>query len=233
MFFVTCFWKAVVKNGHNLLDHGTLLYISQELMRSAVLNTDTNLGKLNVNLIIIARLCSKWARLFRSRWLKSGVSQKRFDELSRLIAWFLRPESDWIVFGLTTNLLCIFEICWESTAVVFVKNVLLQWCPQEKFVGNMAKGRISQRVFHENKACQIFWKKTKKKTNHFSPLFLFQKIWRALLSWNTRFEIRRFALLPTSRRTWFSQMLIKIDKCGKIVFCLMHTSRKYGKWPEI
>ena len=139
--------------------------------------------------------------------LKSGVSQKRFDELSRLIAWFLHSESDWIVFGLTNNLLCIFEISWESIAVVFVKNVLLQWCPQEKFVGNKAEGRISQRVFHENKARQIFWKKKK----HFLPLFLFRKIWRALFSWNTRFEIRRFALLPTSRRTWFSQMLIKIS----------------------
>ena len=28
-------------------------------------------------------------------------------------------------------------------------------------------------------------------------MFIFQKIWRALFSWNTRFEIRPFALLPT------------------------------------
>ena len=26
----------------------------------------------------------------------------------------------------------------------------------------------------------------------------FRKIWRALISWNTRFEIRPFALLPTN-----------------------------------
>ena len=28
-------------------------------------------------------------------------------------------------------------------------------------------------------------------------MFFFRKIWRALFSWNTRFEIRPFALLPT------------------------------------
>ena len=28
-------------------------------------------------------------------------------------------------------------------------------------------------------------------------MFVFRKIWRALYSWNTRFEIRLFALLPT------------------------------------
>ena len=27
-------------------------------------------------------------------------------------------------------------------------------------------------------------------------MFVFQKIWRALFSWNTRFEIRPVALLP-------------------------------------
>ena len=27
-------------------------------------------------------------------------------------------------------------------------------------------------------------------------MFIFRKIWRALFSWNTRFEIRPFALLP-------------------------------------
>ena len=28
-------------------------------------------------------------------------------------------------------------------------------------------------------------------------MFVVRKIWRALFSWNTRFEIRPFALLPT------------------------------------
>ena len=29
-------------------------------------------------------------------------------------------------------------------------------------------------------------------------MFVFRKIWRALFSWNTRFEIRPFAILPTN-----------------------------------
>ena len=71
------------------------------------------------------------------------------------------------------------------------------------FVVNKAKGRISKRVFQENKARQIF-----RKTNIFTPwyahvrirgykMFVFRKIWRVLLSWNTSFEIRPSTLLPT------------------------------------
>ena len=74
---------------------------------------------------------------------------------------------------------------------------------QFQFVGNKAKGRISKRVFQENKARQNF-----RKTNISYPLirtctwayqlvwnFHFSEIWRALFSWNARFEIRPFALL--------------------------------------
>ena len=42
--------------------------------------------------------------------LKSGVSHKRFDELSRLIEQFLHVDSDGMNFGLMTNLLRIFDI---------------------------------------------------------------------------------------------------------------------------
>ena len=50
-------------------------------------------------------------------------------------------------------------------------------------VGNKAKGRISKRVFQEKKARQIF-----RKTNiSYLPVRVR----------NTRFEIRRFALLST------------------------------------
>ena len=63
-------------------------------------------------------------------------------------------------------------------------------------------GSILKRVFRENKARQIF-----RKTSISDPLicvsggkkmFVFRKIWRALFSWNTRFEIRPFVLLPTT-----------------------------------
>ena len=69
----------------------------------------TNFGKLKVPLIIIG-----WAKngrdLIDHGTLKSGVSHKWFDELSRLIEWFLHADSDRIVFGLTANLLCTFDI---------------------------------------------------------------------------------------------------------------------------
>ena len=57
--------------------------------------------------------------------LKSGASHKWFDESSRLTEWFLHGDSDWIIFCLTTSLLCISENCWMSTAVVLVKNDIL------------------------------------------------------------------------------------------------------------
>ena len=56
--------------------------------------------------------------------LKSGVSHKWFDESSRFIEWFLRDDSDWIIFGLTNNLFCVLKICSMSTAVVLVENFL-------------------------------------------------------------------------------------------------------------
>ena len=56
--------------------------------------------------------------------LKSCVSHKWFDELSRLVEWFLHADSDWIVLGFTTNLLCIFQICWMATAIILFQNVL-------------------------------------------------------------------------------------------------------------
>ena len=42
--------------------------------------------------------------------LRSDVSHKWFDELSRLIEWFLCTESDGMVFGLTFSLLCTCDI---------------------------------------------------------------------------------------------------------------------------
>ena len=76
---------------------------------------------------------------------------------------------------------------------------------KNQIVGKKAEGRISKQVFQENKACQIF-----PKTNIFYSLIhtctcacqgvkmlVFRKMWRALFSWSTHFEIRPLALLPT------------------------------------
>ena len=48
-----------------------------------------------------------------------------------------------------------------------------------EFVGNKAKGQICVQLRGKG-------------------MFVFRKIWHALFSWNTRFEIGPFALLPTS-----------------------------------
>ena len=42
--------------------------------------------------------------------LKSGVSHKWFDKLSKLIEWFLHADSAGIIFVLTPNLLCVFDV---------------------------------------------------------------------------------------------------------------------------
>ena len=57
--------------------------------------------------------------------IKSGVSHKWFGESSRLVEWFFHADSDWIIFGLTTNLLGIFNMRWMSTTVVLFRNFLL------------------------------------------------------------------------------------------------------------
>ena len=49
----------------------------------------------------------KWRGFRNHGTLKSGASHKWFDELSRLIKWFF---SDEMIFGLTSILLCIFDI---------------------------------------------------------------------------------------------------------------------------
>ena len=87
----------------------------------------------------------------------------------------------------------------------FQLNLIGKFKAQAAVVGNKSKGRISKRVFQENRACQIF-----RKTNISYPdmhtyvrvsgckkSLFFQKVCRALFSWNTRFEIRLFVLLPT------------------------------------
>ena len=75
---------------------------------------DTNLGNLNVNLLVIEWVCSKMGGTF---WIISGASHKWFDELSRLTEWFLHDDI----------LPCILDICCVSTAVVLVKNDVLMF----------------------------------------------------------------------------------------------------------
>ena len=59
-------------------------------------------------------------------------NNKWFDQLNRVIEWFLHADSDLINFGLTTNLLCIFDIYLLPTAVVLFKNDVLPLVPTWK-----------------------------------------------------------------------------------------------------
>ena len=74
--------------------------------------------KANVNLVIVG-----WT------WSKMGSYKVYIIWDSHIICishiiWLIK-QIDSIIFGLTSNLLCIFGICWVSAAFVFIKNVLL------------------------------------------------------------------------------------------------------------
>ena len=81
---------VVIRNGCGLLILGTLkspVYYKEKLINWAdFLYGNTNLGNLKVTLIIIS------SRDLGT--LKSGVSHKWFDELSRSTEWYLYTESD-------------------------------------------------------------------------------------------------------------------------------------------
>ena len=95
------------------------------------LHADTNLGKPNVNLIIIGWACLKMGESFKIIWdCIISASYKWFDKSSRLIECFLHGDSDWIILGLTRSALCIFDI-WVSNAVVLVKNDFILLVPTE------------------------------------------------------------------------------------------------------
>ena len=86
------------------------------------LHADTNLGKLNVDLIIIGWVCSKMDETFKIIW--DSTSGALTNNLMNLVDWL----NDFCT-GLTTSLLWIFDICWVSTAVVLVKNDVLFLVP--------------------------------------------------------------------------------------------------------
>ena len=81
-------------------------------------------------------------------------------------------------------------------------------------VGNKAKGRISKQVLQESKARQSFWKKNisyplvRARTCAYHGLrnVRFSENLCALLSFNIRFEIHPFALLPKIHDTHDTRM---------------------------
>ena len=127
MFVVTCFLVIVVKNGRGLLDHETMKSaVSQEIeliKRADFFACWYKFRKANVNLIIIGWTWSKMGQTVRSyKTLKSSSSHIWFDQSRRLIQWFLVWQP----------IYSIFDIFWESTAVVLVKNDVLFLVPTGK-----------------------------------------------------------------------------------------------------
>ena len=83
-----------------------------------------------------------------------------------------------------------------------------------EFISSKVKGRISKRVFQENKVRQIFRKKNIFYAHVRVPIrgkeiIIFQKIWRALFSYNTRFEI---PLLAYYRRVIDQNVFSRLNK---------------------
>ena len=71
-----------------------------------------------------------WVGIVKNGWdlidhspFKSGVSHKWFDGLSRLIEWFLHVDSDQIIFGLMTNLLCILTFKYWGPLQLYIAGV--------------------------------------------------------------------------------------------------------------
>ena len=76
---------------------------------------------------------------------------------------------------------------FSSISIVDFEQVNVSWDNRvSKNTQNMKSSVIRQKDESQN-GCF-------KKAKH--EMFVFRKFWRALLSWNTRFEIRPFALLP-------------------------------------
>ena len=75
------------------------------------LHAHSNLGKPNVILIIIEVAMVNNGGDFLDHWiLKSCISHKWFDDLSRLTEWLLHANRDGVNFSLSASLLCIFDI---------------------------------------------------------------------------------------------------------------------------
>ena len=120
-------------------------------------------------------------RPFRSYWtLKSGA-----------VTYDLMNQPDWLndfCTGLTTSLLCIFDICWVSTAVVLVKNDVLFVVPT---------GKVLELGFPE-----CFLIRAWLSVDGFFP---FKKIWETTKNLGTH---PAWLLNPTISKFWHSSYMV-------------------------
>ena len=115
----------------------------------------------------------------------------------------LDNKCNWNLSEFAFNDLC--ENIWDhllSTYVVFVSGckkcqlfgnfcVCTKWMiPSENFFTSLIRTKCFSIVFLDSPHMEIDFSSV-------LEIFVFQKIWRALFSWNTRFEIRSFALFLT------------------------------------
>ena len=136
---------VVVKNGQGLLGLGTLkAAVSQEPIDE------------------MSRFFACWYKFRNEKWwkmrrgfrdhgtLKSGASHKWFDELSRLIEWFLCTDSGGMVFSSNSSLLYVFDIYFVlviSTWLTLKPNNLRKFYSQ--ILENMIKPPSLQKGFYK------------------------------------------------------------------------------------
>ena len=145
-----------------------------------------------------------------------------FKFFAKVTQKFLKNPLFWMVHSFDGILMhwwmlicCVFHIllfcsCEYNSSRKIFPLVLPTSRSDAEFIGNKVKRQISKRVFQENKARQIF-----RKTNIFYPLlhtrtYAYLGVRNVCFSdvrvsggkkcsfFNTRSEIRSFALLPTS-----------------------------------
>ena len=145
-----------------------------------------------------------------------------FKFFAKVTQKFLKNPLFWMVHSFDGILMhwwmlicCVFHIllfcsCGYNSSRKIFPLVLPTSRSDAEFIGNKVKGQISKLVFEENKAHQIF-----RKTNIFYTLirtrtyaylgvrnFCFSDVYvsggKKCSFFNTRSEIRSFALLPTS-----------------------------------
>ena len=119
-----------------------------------------------------------------------------------IAAWWLLDSST-ANLSLRSLICCIWLLRWASIWLICLNKTNSDENIAAVIVGNKAKERISKRVFQENKARQIFEKRT-----FLTPRYAdvrtcayqgvrngrFSENWRVLFSWNSRFEIHRIEL---------------------------------------
>ena len=74
----------------------------------------------------------KWVRPFRSYGTKIWYISHMIWWIKQIDWMILHFDSDSMIFGLITSLLCIYDICWVPFAVVLVKNDVLFLVPAGK-----------------------------------------------------------------------------------------------------